>query len=132
MKNILNHPKVAAALAQNQTPFLLTTLAFAVVGFILPWWSIMLVAGVVGWNQNTLLKAILRPLLACFAAWILLTLAFDAVHGFRISTRLGGLVGLQIPLVANLIAASLGGILAALSAATVQQFKKTLFLLRSQ
>ena len=97
--------------------------AFMVIGFVLPWWSILLVAGFIGWFEQGLMRAALAALIACFIAWFLLTLGFDVASGFRISTRLGGLVGLPIPIVASIVSATLGGMVAALSAATTNQLR---------
>jgi hypothetical protein len=124
MKNIFSNPKLNAALSQKKLSFALEVAAFAVIGFIVPWWwSIALVAFVVGWTQNTLSKACLRALIACFTAWFLLTVGFDIMNGFRISMRLGGIVGLPIPIAANLLASALGGIFAMLVAGAANQIR---------
>lgn len=97
--------------------------AFMAIGFVLPWWSILLVAGFIGWFEEGLLRATLAAFIACFLAWFILTLGFDIASGFRISTRLGGLVGLPIPIVASLVSATTGGIVAALFAASANQLR---------
>lgn len=131
IKKLLSNSKLTAALAQRKTSFIIEVAAFAIVGFIIPWWwSIALVAFVIGWTQNTLSKACLRALIACFTAWLLLTLAFDMVNGFRISMRLGGLVGLPVPLAANLLASALGGVFATLVAGSANQLREVLQLVR--
>ena len=97
--------------------------SFMAIGFVLPWWSILIVAGLIGWFENGLLRASLAALFACFIAWMLLTLGFDLANGFRISTRLGGLVGLPVPIVASILSATLGGAVAALFAAATNQLR---------
>ncbi len=106
--------------------------AFVVIGFILPWWSILIVAAFIGWFEQGLLRSALAALIACFLAWFLLTLGFDIANGFRISIRLGGLVGLPVPIIANIISATLGGIVAALFAAATNQLRITLHLMRAR
>ena len=97
--------------------------SFMAIGFLLPWWSILIVAGSIGWFEQGLLRASLAALIACFTAWMLLTLGFDLANGFRISTRLGGLVGLPVPIVASILSATLGGLVAALFAAATNQLR---------
>ena len=109
----------------------LYVIAFMAIGFVLPWWSILLIAGVIGWVEEGLLRSMLAALIACFLAWFLLTFAFDTMNGFRISTRLGGLVGLPVPVIANIVSATLGGIVAALAAATSNQLRVTIQLART-
>ena len=123
--------KFLTALSHHQIQFAAATVAFMVIGFILPWWSIIFVGGLIGWHQPTLLRAAMLALMTCFTAWLLLTLGFDMVNGFRISTRIGGLAGAQIPIVANLAASVIGGLVAMLAAATGNQFRKLLELVRA-
>jgi hypothetical protein len=106
-------------------------IAFMLIGFALPWWSILLIAGLIGWVEHGLLRSMLAALIACFLAWFVLTFAFDLMNGFRISTRIGGLVGLPIPVIANILSATLGGVVAALAAATTNQLRITLQLVRA-
>lgn len=106
-------------------------LAFMVIGFILPWWSILIVASIIGWFENGLMRSAVAALTSCFIAWFLLTLAFDIFSGFRISVRIGGLVSLPIPVIANILSATLGGLVSALAAATSNQMRAILQLARA-
>lgn len=131
INKVLSNPKLNAALAQRKFSFILEVVAFALIGFIVPtWWSILPVALVIGWTQNTLSKACIRALIACFTAWLLLTIAFDLMNGFRISIRLGGLIGLPIPLAANLLAAAIGGLFSMLVAGAANQLRVVAQLVR--
>ncbi len=129
MENKLD--RVLDTIANHQLRTLVYVLAFMIIGFVLPWWSILFVAAFIGWIEQGLLRACVAALITCFLAWFLLTLAFDIMNGFRISTRLGGLVGVPFPVIANFVSAALGGIVAALAAGTSNQLEILLKLARA-
>lgn len=107
-------------------------LAFMAIGFALPWWSILIIAALIGWFEEGLLRSSIAALTACFIAWFLLSFIFDAMNGFRISTRIGGLVGLPVPVFANIVTATLGGLVAAFTAATANQLRIIGYLSRAR
>lgn len=103
---------------------LLDIVAFSMIGFLLPWWSISLVAAIIGWQEPCIKKSFTRGFLACFSSWLILTLIFDALSGFRISPRIGGLAHLPFPIAANLISSAIGSLAAGLTAITINQLKQ--------
>lgn len=107
-------------------------LLFTVIGFILPWWSIILIAALIGYIHTSLWEAMKVSFISCFLSWFVLTLIFDAISGFRISVRLDGMIHASFPIVASLIAAAVGGILCAFTSATVNQFTAARELARSR
>lgn len=110
-------------IANHPLRTLIYVFAFTIIGFVFPWWSIVLVAAFIGWIEQGLTRSCVAALITCFIAWFLLTLVLDTMNGFRISTRLGGLVGISFPVLANFVSASLGGIVAAFAAGASNQLK---------
>ncbi len=102
--------------------FIIITLAIAVVGFgvqlVLPWWSLALVAFIIGFISNLrFMAAFAAGLLGSGSVWAAYALMLNNANESMLANKIGQLFTIPEPMLLIVISALIAGILGGLAAA---------------
>ena len=68
--------------------------AFLLVGWWTPWWSLLILAALLGWKSKSLVACLRDSFIGGFTAWLVLCTYFDYQNQMSVSRALAGLFSL--------------------------------------
>ena len=96
---------------------LLTALLSFIAGIYLPWWSVAVVAFLVGLLiQQSILRSFLSGFFAIFILWLVLALWIDVKNNSILSQRIAQLFSLGSPVLLIIVTAFIGALVGGFSA----------------